>query len=95
MRTTWKISTSVTIITVGKYYRTHTPLNSKLEIPPEYIQGLKQDFSGGGGGSVCRNFSNHTYFLKTIPIIGKLRGTVFYIMRVVFLYYSLQKSIAS
>ena len=49
MRTTWKISTSVTIITVGKYYRTHTPLNSKLEIPPEYIQGLKQDFSGGGG----------------------------------------------
>ena len=29
-------------------------------------QGRSQDFSRGG--SVCRNFANHTHFLKTMPI---------------------------
>ena len=33
-------------------------------------QERSQDFSRGG--SVCRNFANHTHFLKTTP---KLKGT--------------------
>ena len=38
-------------------------------------QGGSQDFSRGG--SVCGKFANHTHFLKTTPIIHKLRGTAF------------------
>ena len=37
-------------------------------------QRRSQDFSRGG--SVCGNFANHTHFLKTTPIIRKLRATV-------------------
>ena len=32
---------------------------------PLALQGRSQDFSRGGGVSVCRNFANHTHFLKT------------------------------
>ena len=38
--------------------------------------GHRQDFQGGGV-QFAEIFANHTHFLKTTPIIHKIRGTVF------------------